>query len=925
VQVTMTAGMGARQSQSIVEHDRLSYSIYGERAFINSAAIHYFRMPRAEWRDVLVKAKLAGMNCIDTYVAWNVHEPEEGQWRFEGDCDLGAFLDLCAELELWVIVRPGPYICAEWDFGGFPWWLNTRKDVKLRTFDRTFLTYVDRYLDRVMPIIRKRQVGEGGSVILVQVENEYGYLAEDDAARDYMLYLRDGLTARGIVVPLITCAGGAEGTIEGANFWSNADQHYVELLRKQPDAPKIVTEFWTGWFEHWGGSSATHKTAALYEKRMMEALRAGFSGISHYMFFGGTNFGGYGGRTLGGSDIFMVTSYDYDAPLDEYGRITDKYRTAKRAAYFIQAAGAVLLDAAELDASAVRLLPGFRARGRGGKNGTIWFVESAKEEREHTAMTVAGGRTIRLTVNPGAIMPVIDRLLILPGVRLTCGAYVLCNEALDGVHTVIVAAEHGQRSYLEIEASKSVTSDHDGVRSQELLDGGKRLTLDLCHFREAETIRLVADGKPVRIIAIDYETADRSWRLTEGASVRWAIGYAELNLLPDGGLEAALQEGGERTLHFGAWRKRPDAYEATPPYVHLQAPQLAGWRSEAIRLTAVGEREAEQAKPFSEFGQPFGHLLYECDFIAGSERETVLVIPELQDTARVYVNGKEQALVRKVGAAAVKLTVEPNAPNRLQLLVQHMGRLNFSPYLGEAKGVSGTVYPDGQCHDLRDDWRLGGARLHLGEVNDAEQGSIIRRSFAVEGCDRAILAGAVGGKLKINGHDAADLGYLEWFEHATIDISPYIRSGVNDIEMTYVKSPIGRLELLAYDSAKGLAGWRIASGDTLYQALSHESPIQGQPAKHSASFARPTLPAGVHARLKVRLTGMSKGSAWLNGRELGRYWQIGPQEDYNLPMSWLADENELVLFDEHGSNPERVRLLYDRESYRQWVTLHEGG
>src|SRR5690606_305549 len=124
---------------------------------------------------------------------------------------------------------------------------------------------------------------------------------------------KDGIQRRGINVPLITCVGGLEGTIEGANFWRGADDHYGTLVNKQPHTPKLVTEFWSGWFEHWGSASETRKTPQIYEKRLYEVARAGFDGISHYMFFGGTNFGSYGGRTVGSSDIYMVTSYDYDA------------------------------------------------------------------------------------------------------------------------------------------------------------------------------------------------------------------------------------------------------------------------------------------------------------------------------------------------------------------------------------------------------------------------------------------------------------------------------------------------------------------------------------------------------------------------------------------------------------------------------------
>lgn len=900
-----------------VQYNSFSYNINGEQVFLNSAAIHYFRMPKEEWREVLAKAKLAGMNCVDTYFAWNVHEPEEGQWNFEGDNDCGAFLDLCHELGLWVIARPGPFICAEWDFGGFPYWLNTKKDLKFRTHDELYLTYVDCYMDRLIPIIREREIGAGGSVILVQVENEYGYLASDEAARDYMLHLRDAMLERGITVPLITCVGSVEDTVEGANFWSGADHHYQNLVKKQPDAPKIVTEFWTGWFEHWGAPSATQKTAALYEKRMLEALRTGFTGISHYMFFGGTNFGGYGGRTVGASDIFMVTSYDYDAPLNEYGRVTDKYYTAKRMSYFVTATESLLLNAAEGDAGLAVLPQGFSARVRERGNERIWFVESSKDERETTSMTLPDGRTIPVTAGPQAIIPVIDKLQLEPGVHLTCNTYLLANEHIDGQHTLIVYAENGQRSYIELESELPIRLEDDGVRRQQLI-GDKRVVLDLCHFREAQFVQLTIGGKPYRIVAINKDGADRAWRIAGKDGAKWAIGYADFDLQADGTLKAALADSDAEPIHLGAWTALADVQHA--PFVHLQAPKLEGWSAETCELSAEQGEEASQPKAFSELGQPYGYLLYECDIEAGNESAATLILSRLEDTARVYVNGVQQALVHQVGAAAVEVHLTPNEKNRLQIVVQNMGRLNFSPFLGEAKGIAGAVYADGRSLNLLGGWMQEDAIVHLNEVNQIAGGGMIRRTFTVEsGYDRAFLVGAISGKLSINGKDIQIEGYQDWFLHHTLDVSEYVQEGSNIIEMAYVKSPLQRLELLVSSSNRELKDWRMADVEKLKR-----QPYEGGagvPAWHTVQFDKPVLPVEVHAKLKLRLTGMSKGTLWLNGINLGRYWQVGPQEDYKIPMAWLRDRNELVLFDENGASPSRVRLLYDQQSSMRWISI----
>ncbi|AOZ93425.1 glycoside hydrolase family 35 protein [Paenibacillus crassostreae] len=913
--------------EEIVQYDSKSYRINGKQVFLNSGAIHYFRMPREEWREVLVKAKLAGMNCVDTYFAWNIHEPEEGKWNFEGDNDCGDFLDLCAELGLWVIARPGPYICAEWDFGGFPWWLNNKKDIKFRTYNKPYLDYVDRYFDKMIPIISDRQVTNGGAVILVQVENEYGYLADDEIAADYMQHLREGLIQRGIEVPLITCVGGVEGTIEGANFWSNADQHYDNLRTKQPDTPKIVTEFWTGWFEHWGAMSATQKTAALYEKRTLEVLRAGYSGISHYMFFGGTNFGNYGGRTVGASDIFMVTSYDYDAPLNEYGRVTEKYNVAKKLAYFVKAIEGLLLNSVEGVCEDIesRLSKGFTARYREQEDQRIWFVESEKDERETTYLTLASGNTIPVTVKPGAITPVLERVEIVPNVRLTSNTYLLSNEEVEGIHTLIIATDNGERSWVELESEQPIQLDGLVSQQMDFSTDGKRLTLDNYHFNETQVISLIIAKKQFQLIFINGEMAKNTWRVDDHKGIRWALGYPDMNILEDGSIKVALSRSGNGVLHLGKWdtlEAFSDGSVGVSPYVHLDAPEVNVLTTQVAELSLrAGGTSKEAPIGFSELGQPYGHILYTCDFEQGENEKRTVVIPAVQDTIRVFVNGRNQHLIREVGAVCVLLDLVPNQTNHLQFLVQNMGRLNFSPYLGEMKGIAGTIYLDGSTVDIRDQWQYENTSIHLGKVCKVEPGKVIHRTFTLKDQDRAILVGAMIDKLRINGQQIVTNGIQDGVSFQTADISSHIREGVNEIEMCYMKSPIDRLELIAYHSRNELNDWHMQDVSTLERIEDHNREVCGVPSWHTLQFARSTLPEYVHARLKLRLTGMSKGIVKLNGIHLGRYWQIGPQEDYKIPMAWLQDMNKLELFDEEGRSPLRVRLIYDLQSSERWISI----
>ncbi|MBD7967508.1 beta-galactosidase [Paenibacillus gallinarum] len=918
------------QQQIQLHYDAKSFIIGGKRVFLNIASIHYFRMPRQEWREVLVKAKLAGMNCVDTYFAWNVHEQEEGKWDFSGDNDCGAFLDLCSELGLWVIARPGPFICAEWDFGGFPYWLKTKENIQFRTDNEAYLRYVYLYLDQIVPVIRSRQLTKGGSVILVQVENEYGYLAEDAPGITYMNGLRDALLERGIEVPLITCEGGAEGTIEGANFWSGADGHYEKLTRKQPDVPKLVTEFWTGWFEHWGAPAATQKTPDLYEKRIMEAIRAGFDGISHYMFFGGTNFGGYGGRTVGSSDIFMVTSYDYDAPLSEYGRITDKYRTAKKMSLFTQALGEILLESEPLDNGEARCEEGIKLQGRQWNGQKLWFAESIKQEKGMFSVTLENNRTLQVSIKPGQIVPILDRIEICPGLKLTSSGFVIGNDRIGEIQTVILAGEDGGRTHIVFEADQDLHYDNVGNIPYESSKDGRTLHLDVFHFQTPQRIRLMAGGQLVEVFMLNRFMSDRAWRI-QGDEIRWAIGWTDIDFEAGGNIIGVIGGSDCEPFLLGDWgREKEDVQDRADRITSnsgnaikpLVPPSLSEWKQKTVNLLSLTSGElTERPRGFAELDLEFGYLIYSNDVECDQDQESTLIFSAIQDSARLFVNGQEQAMIRQVGAASAAVRLS-KGHNKLQLLVQHMGSLNFSPFLGEEKGIFGPVYMDGSAVELRRDWYSGEEVVHLDEVHTRTFTSALTRTFELMANDQAILVGALNSGLRINGKDVLMEDYQNWFAYHAVDISAYLISGTNTIEMPVSKTPVNRLELLTYNRSRELTNWSSVLMEDAVEFEEDSGTSKMGPTWNRSTFDLPAIPEDLNPKLKLRMTGMSKGYILLNGKNLGRYWQIGPQEDYKVPMAWLKQTgNELILFDEEGRRPDSVRFLYDVQSNQSWKTL----
>lgn len=301
---------------------------------ILSGAMHYFRVVPEYWADRMEKARLLGLNTLETYVAWNLHEPRPGRFDFRGGLDLSAYLSLAADQGLYTLVRPGPYICSEWDLGGLPAWLLADPGMKLRCAHGPYLEAVDRFLDALVPVLVPHQVTRGGSLLAVQVENEYGSYGND---QEYLGHLADGLRRRGIEVPLFTSDGPTDemlqyGTLPGvhkvANFGSGGRLAFAKLREYQPDGPLMCGEYWLGWFDHWGEKHhlrPPEEAAAALE----EILAAGGS-VNLYMYHGGTNFGFLNGANHHqGRYQPTVTSYDDDAPLDEAGDPTPKYHALR--------------------------------------------------------------------------------------------------------------------------------------------------------------------------------------------------------------------------------------------------------------------------------------------------------------------------------------------------------------------------------------------------------------------------------------------------------------------------------------------------------------------------------------------------------------------------------------------------------------------
>lgn len=305
------------------------FLLNGKEFTVKAAELHYARIPREYWDHRIKMCKALGMNTVCAYVFWNYHEPSEGVYDFSGQHDLAAFVETCKKNGMWVILRPGPYVCAEWEMGGLPWWLLKNRDINLRSLDKKFFEPAVRFEKKVAEVLAPYRLENGGNIIMVQVENEYGSYAKD---KPYVSAMRDALREAGWKNTLLFQCDWSSNFEDNAlpdllwtmNFGTNAKvlDQFKRVKQLRPDTPLMCSEYWSGWFDGWGSAHQTRPSDAMV-KGIGTMLDNGIS-FSLYMTHGGTSFGWWAGANNKGFAP-DCTSYDYDAPIDEQGAATQKY------------------------------------------------------------------------------------------------------------------------------------------------------------------------------------------------------------------------------------------------------------------------------------------------------------------------------------------------------------------------------------------------------------------------------------------------------------------------------------------------------------------------------------------------------------------------------------------------------------------------
>ncbi len=390
----------------LVRFDHDCFTVHGKDIFIYSGSFHYFRCDSSLWMDRLEKIKAAGFNTVETYIPWNWHEQQEGQADFT---PLEKFLTDCEHLGFYVIVRPGPYICAEWDVGGFPEWL-AGKGMGFRTSSQEDIRWSQYWYNEVLPVIRRHLITNGGSIIMMQIENEYDYFDLPDSDKAvYVKSLYETAIKNGIDVPIITCwtKQTREKTdsvfsqiLDACNFYPGWNiegtlQRIEKAKTEEPNSPPMITELQGGWFSSVGDKSV--RDLESYGPDQINALTKyviahGVKALNYYMLYGGTNFGYWGskGRT---------TSYDYTAPISEPGGLWDKYRNVKLIGDFIRLAGQYLARSHEVKGGATTQSKGVECLLRSDGNVSFLFVRNTNNGPVEAQIDVRPPRASQFTIS----------------------------------------------------------------------------------------------------------------------------------------------------------------------------------------------------------------------------------------------------------------------------------------------------------------------------------------------------------------------------------------------------------------------------------------------------------------------------------------------------------------------------------------------
>lgn len=918
-----------------VTYDGRSFMLDGRRIWIVSGAIHYARVPEAEWADRIRAAKQAGFNTISTPVVWSLHETRPGQFDFDAQKSLRRFVEIVGEQGMYCIVNIGPYVGSGYDFGGLPAWLAEVDGVALRTANGPFLEASSRFISKVANQLKDLQVsspGKGGPIVLIELESNW-VCGDETGGAAYLGELERYLRESGLSVPVINSNNlwlEREGQIDA---WSGTEDLLAvmrQLAAMRPDQPRIVVDFYTQPPLNWGDKSEPLEPWGV-QRRLAEIV-AGGGQFNISPFHGGTNFGFQGGRLEGAVDQFVPAINDAGAPLDESGKPGVTHDAIRRLAMFASQFGRVFanLDPAYqpvlLDPNDVAAKVGRTAKGSGvgvthvrGTQGSVAFVFGP--DPQTTGSRKSGQTTLLLP--DGGLLPVdLGNQAVswcLFDVKLTSRCH-LDYSSLNAFATLgdvfVCFGRAGSMGLVSVNGSPLEVEVPKGKKP--LVTKLEELTIVVCNEEQIDQTYLTDEAVYVGVAGIDAEGQPVALGANKSCAV---IKY-------DGEEETASLS---PVVARSSRRSPSDWFRASAvPYVTGKSPRYASISGPAT-LTSLGA--------------PYGYGWYRIAFKSTLPKKHKVALPGASDRLHLYFDGEPMGVYGYgPGASDEHITITlAKGEQQLVVLADNLGRYASGNHIGEPKGLFDHLWEIAPFKagkgkvETADPTDVLSFRSPIWDMRDGDstyperatwnfihrkkspilmqlQGVPCRAMLLINDEPKAIIDSA--GPMVIKLDDQKLNRGKNILQLAPIPDTLAVEEQDGATLAKQLVAAVSFLEGVACVTEK--ASWAFAKWDpptkAMYKPLAKAPSTKG-PAWWKASFD--TVEAGVSAA--VDLTGMTKGQLFVNGKHVCRYFVatatgkgVPPETIYKVPASWLHEDkaNELLIFDEHGGNSSKVRVLF---------------
>jgi hypothetical protein len=895
----------------------------------------YFRCPAALWKDRILKAKRAGLNTVMTYVAWNQHETREGEFVFEGGSDLRTFLRTCAELEMLAIVRTGPFMCDEFEMGGYPAWLLAKSGIALRTRNAVAEPYIERWFERLCGQIAPLQASHGGPVILVQAENEY-YYPDRPGGIEYLQFLYRLLRRSGIEVPITACGNGDE--LQASEYFETYNGYgpgsLARFRKDHPTWPLLISEHYTDWFDVWTWPQTDFPKRLMLEQESMAALSQAVM-LSYFCFHGGTNFGFNGSSSWKSDHSWVTNRYFGQGPIAEGGALNPNYFAAKTASLPIAQFEDFFASAAPVPSPLTAAGP-IRTFALKSSRGTMVFVLPSQPISADERTVVDESKPVSLVEDRGTsdVEAAAGIVTLLSGKSMELAA--------GSVRALMLPyAFHIDRQHI-VDYSNATLLGIGGNEDKRVVffwgEAGRLglVSIDgtVSEFRFPSQEPLEIKIGSVSIIALSSFMADRTWF----ADKRVLVGPAYVG--ESGGVlhDCLIDEQTKSMVvveQDGTIKRQPVSRNARETVPTMSQTRLVWQRAALYEFISESEgwKQIDGPRSVEELGEYYGYTWYRAHVSSSADRDTGLVFTAAADRAHVWANGKYCGVYGR-GASAERDMLPlhlSKGETVITLLVDNMGRSSEGS-TQQRKGIFGPVFA-GAIHErfeipsiqpaaipANPSWQfrkykvdaIVAARCTSAEWRiPAQRGRGIFLAlrelphFAWILLNGTLLGEHHGDNALVDGFTASEFLLPAKLEENTQLSIVFFGEGNPDLARC--------VQFYSFPIEDELHTWEFhrwappPAAGTEPDQESRAAVTSGEPCWWQAKFARPELEPPVFFGTQ----GLSKGQVYLNGRPVGRYWELGPHHSVYLPEPFLEEVNTLALLEEGGLSPQGTFLMRD--------------